>query len=359
MKRNPTTGHRIAFLLSSLKFGGGERVALNLAHAFKARGIRVDFLLMSAEGEFLAEARQYFTVVDLDCDRTWKLPGKLAAYLWRERPEGLIASFWKLNLCACLARFAYPPLRLALWEHSPPSRSQNSPTVLYAITASLLYRVATRVVTVSTGVHEDIRRITLGLGDKLTVIFNAIPPPARVANPPRSSRKKTIIWVGRLDAPKNPGLMLDAFARLPPDQNAVLEFVGDGPLRPVLEARAVALGLLDRVRFLGYQAHPYALMQAAELLVLTSDREGLPTVLVEALYRGLPLVSTGCGGGVHDILGDNAYGMIVPVGDTAALVQAIVHALRSPPDANHQRQGAQRFRPDVIAGQFLAAMGLE
>jgi glycosyltransferase involved in cell wall biosynthesis len=358
MKRDSAFGHRIAFLLSSLKFGGGERVALNLAHAFKARGIRVDFVLMSAEGEFLLEARQHFTVVDLACNRTWKLPGKLAAYLWRQRPDGLIASFWKLNLCACLARLIYPTVRLALWEHSPPSRSENSPTFLYAVTASLFYRLATRVVAVSTGVHEDIRRITLGLGNKLTMIFNAIPPPTEADNPPRSYWKKTIVWVGRLDVPKNPGLMLEAFARLPQNENVVLKFVGDGPLRPALEANAAGLGLLNQVGFLGYQARPYLLMQGADLLVLTSDREGLPTVLVEALYCGLSVVSTDCGRGIHDILGDNVYGAICTVGDPNALAQSIAHALRTPRDSHHQMLGAQRFKPEVIAGQFLASMRL-
>lgn len=353
-------GHRIAFLLSSLKFGGGERVALNLAHEFKVRGHHVDFLLMSMEGEFLREAEQHFNVVNLECNRTWKLPAKLAAYLWREQPNGLITSFWKLNLCGCLARILYPPVKLAVWEHSPPSRSNNSPTVLYAITASLFYRLATCVVAVSTGVRNDISRITIGLSSRLEVIFNAIPLPPDHANSQKQKETefKRIVWVGRLDNPKNPALMLDAFARLPQDKPVVLEFVGDGPQRSSLEARTKALGLLGQVCFHGFKSNPYPLMQAADLLVLTSDREGLGNVLIEALYCGLPVISTDCGEGVHDILLNNVYGTIVPLGDVEALVQAITQALLRPINANQQILGAQRFRPELIAIQFLESMGL-
>ena len=132
---------KIAFLLPSLKFGGAERVALNLAMALKAEGIQIDFLLMSLEGEFLAEAERHFNVLNLQCNKTYKLPGRLRVYLAANKPDALISSFWKLNLCACLARLFYPSTKLILWEHSPPSKSSNSPTWLYAITRQPLLSV--------------------------------------------------------------------------------------------------------------------------------------------------------------------------------------------------------------------------
>lgn len=350
----------VAFVLSSLKFGGGERVALNLAHAFKAKGLRVDFVLMSHEGEFLAEAKQHFNVVDLRCDRTWKLPGKLAVYLRREHPDALIASFWKLNLCACLARAAYPSMRLLLWEHSPPSKSANSPTWLYAATSSLLYPIATKVIAVSNGVLEDIERITFGLRDKLQVIFNPIPAPSGFESGAiKQSGNHRIVWVGRLDTPKNPKLMLEAFAKLPSALGCTLDFIGDGPLRHALVQRTKELGLQERVRFQGFQSNPYAWMMQSDLLALSSDREGFGNVLVEALYCGLPVVSTDCGGGIHDVLQDGRFGTIVPTDNPTALAHAIANSLASPCVAADQTEGARRFMPDVIANQFLQAMNAQ
>lgn len=352
------TRRRIAFLLSSLKFGGGERVALNLAAALKARGYQIDFVVMTCEGEYLGEARRLFNVVDLRCDRTWKLPLRLVRYLRQARPAGLISSFWKLNLCACAARVFHPAVRLALWEHSPPSRSRNSPTWLYAPTASLFYHLGTAVVAVSSGVASDVLGITWGLRDRLRVIWNPIPAPLTVELRDSAEMHKRIVWVGRLARPKNPGLMVEAFALLPRGAGYTLDFVGDGELRPTLERRARDLGLQGSVRFLGFQVDPYPLMERADVLVLSSDSEGFGNVLVEALHAGLRAVSTDCGAGVHDILVEDRYGTIVPTDDAPALAAAIQQELAAPYDRQLQAAAARRFEPDAIASQFLQALRL-
>lgn len=355
---SPSAGRgRIAFVLSSLKFGGGERVVLNLASALQSKGYAIDILLMSCEGEFLAEAQARYNVLDLHCDRTWKLPLRLGSYLRRSRPSALISSFWKLNVCACLARCAYPKVKLAVWEHSPPSRSRNSPTWLYAISASTLYRAATAVVTVSSGVATDVLRITWGLRNRVRTIWNPIPAPRSGSRVVHSPGRK-IVWVGRLQDPKNPGLMLDAFSMLPASDRYSLEFVGDGHLRGELEGRARALGLAEKVKFVGFQQDPYPFIAKADLLVLSSDREGFGNVLVEALHCGLRTVSTDCGPGVHDILAGK-YGTIVPTNDSTGLAAAIRHELERDHDPEVQVRAASRFEPNVIADQFLRALALE
>jgi len=346
---------RIAFLLSSLKFGGGERVALHLAAALQRRGYAIDILLMQSTGELLEEAARDFTVVDLRCERTWQLPGRLAHHLRARRPVGLISSFWKLNLCACLARITAPYARLLAWEHSPPSRSANSPRWAYFLSASLLYRLATKVIAVSGGVARDVRSMTIGLDGRVITILNMIPPPLSKGR--RYASGQRILWIGRLARPKNPGLMIDAFARMR-GKDLRLDILGDGPLRSGLEEHVRALGMSRQIRFLGFQPSPYDHMEQADLLALSSDREGLPTVLIEALHAGLAIVSTDCGDGVREILMDGRHGAIVPAGDAAALAAAIERQLICPPDPDAQRAAAQRFAPDRIAGEFLAALGL-
>lgn len=349
----------VAFVLSSLKFGGGERVALNLAHALKAKGYDVHFLLMSQEGEFLQEASDKFKVVDLACSRTWKLPLRLGRYLAEEQPDALISSFWKLNLCACAARIAKPSCKLVLWEHSPPSRSKNSPVWLYGLTATFAYQLATKVVAVSSGVLSDVRRITAGLQRKTMVIFNPVPPPREAAALLRNrSGTGKIIWVGRLDVPKNPLLALEAFALLADSRDCSLQIVGDGSLREALERRVRQLGLEARVSILGYRKDAYALMGDSDLLVLSSDREGLPTVLVEALYCGLRIVATDCGEGIHDILLDGRYGTIVSPGNKEALAAAMQRELATPRNPRVQQEGAERFLPERIVHEFISAMRL-
>lgn len=349
--------NKVALLLPSLKFGGAERVALNLAKALKETGAHVEFLLMSMEGEFLAEAQSHFTVVDLKCNKTYKLPGRLLTYFIKQRPDVLVSSFWKLNLCSCLATMLLPGIRLLVWEHSPPSKSKNSPRWLYAVSASVFYRWANKVVTVSTGVYNDVDHWTFRLRHKLVVIFNPITPPEpNLLTRRKATSTKQVIWVGRLDDPKNPGLLLEAFALLPKGCNATIVFVGEGRLRPELERRCRVLGLNDSVNFLGYQANPYEELAASDLLVLSSDREGLPSVIIEAMYCGLRVVSTDCGEGIHDILRDNRYGTIVPCKDKASMAKAIEMELNTHHAAQEQIAAAQRFLPQVVVQQFLAAM---
>jgi glycosyltransferase involved in cell wall biosynthesis len=348
---------KIALLLPSLKFGGAERVVINLAKALKESGVQVEILLMSEQGEFLAEAQSQFKVVDLRCNKTYKLPGKLLLYFIKQRPTVLVSSFWKLNLCSCLARMLFPSVKLILWEHSLASKSKNSPKWLYAISASVFYRLANKIVTVSTGVFNDVCRCTVGLRHKTVVIFNPITPPKQNLLSGRTPRDiKQLIWVGRLDEPKNPSLMLEAFNLLPIDIKANLLIVGDGRLRLELEQRCKDLGLQSRVRFWGYHANPYEVMAASDLLVLSSDREGLGNVIIEALFCGLRVVSTNCGEGIQDILLDNFYGTIVPCNDKYALALAIENELKTPHLPQIQKNGAERFLPKVVAQQFLSAM---
>lgn len=332
-------------------------MALSLAKALGDTGARVEFLLMSKEGELLSEVEKNFAVIDLKCDRTYKLPLRLLVHFIRRRPDFLISSFWKLNLCSCLARMLCPAVGLLVWEHSQPSKSPNSPKWLYAMSASVLYRFANGVVAVSTAVYTDVDQWTRGLHGKLITIFNPIPPPEpHLLLRREPARARQLVWVGRLDTRKNPALALEAFAIASKVSDATLVFVGDGPLRLELEQRRAALGLDDRVRFLGYLANPYEVIAASDLLLLSSDNEGLPSVIIEAMYCGLRVVSTDCGAGVRDILLDNVYGTIVKSNDSFALAKGIEAELKSRGVAQFQIDGAQRFLPHVAAQKFLLAM---
>ena len=94
-------------------------------------------------------------------------------------------------------------------------------------------------------------------------------------------------------------------------------------LIPTLETLVKQLGLANDVAMPGFVENPYAYMSRASLYVLSSRWEGLPTVLIEALYCGLPIIATDCPSGPREILADGLYGSLVPVEDVAALTKAI------------------------------------
>lgn len=335
-------------------------MALNLASALKDEGYDIHFVLMQASGEFLAKAAASFTIIDLRCDRTWKLPGKLALYLWRYRPAAVVASFWKLNICLAAARFASPGTAIGLWEHSSPQVEGNSPTWLFAPTATILYRLATCVITVSRSVASDIIQRTAGLSGRIVTIANAIPAPVVDGPVRRSEQERELVWAGRLSKVKNPALMIEAFARLCSSGAPYrLRMIGDGPLRAETERLAAVLGIAARVEFTGFTSDPYPLIAAADLLVMSSVTEGLPTVVIEALYLGINVVATDCGSGIHDILAEGQLGTVVANGDPVALARGIEARLAAPVDADVLRAAAQRYEPHAIARRFLSALRLE
>jgi glycosyltransferase involved in cell wall biosynthesis len=132
-----------------------------------------------------------------------------------------------------------------------------------------------------------------------------------------------VLAVGRLTKQKDFPLLIRAFAQVCQKRRARLIILGEGPDRPLLEAQVSELGLEDEVALPGFVENPYAYMSRAALYVLSSQWEGLPTVLIEALYCGAPVVATDCPSGPREILANGRYGALVPMGDVSALAQAI------------------------------------
>jgi colanic acid/amylovoran biosynthesis glycosyltransferase len=151
---------------------------------------------------------------------------------------------------------------------------------------------------------------------------------------PRAHRTRgsRLLFTGRLAAVKGLPVLLDTVARLAPDHPTIeLVLAGDGPNRAALERRATALGITDRVRFLGYQSSDQvrALLQDTDVFVLPSFAEGVPVVLMEAMASGVPVVATRIAG-IPELVDDGVSGYVVPPGDGPALVAAIDALLGDP-----------------------------
>ena len=155
-----------------------------------------------------------------------------------------------------------------------------------------------------------------------------------------------LVSVGRLDTQKDPMRLLEAFARLRAAGQALQWLViGDGVLRPQMQAQLRQAGLLDHVRFLGLQpANCIAnILPACDAYALSSAYEGMPMALLEALGCGLPAVSTDVGE-VHRVLRDGVNGRLVRPGDTQALEAGLSDVLAH---SQHWRglQAAAMVRP--------------
>ena len=154
------------------------------------------------------------------------------------------------------------------------------------------------------------------------------------------------VWlaVGRLEAPKDYPTLIRAFARISDvREDTLLWIVGDGPLRRQVEALTREMGLQVRVRFWGLRADVSNLMNGADAFVMSSSREGLPNVLLEAQACGLPAVVTNVGGNAEIVVQEET-GFIVPPQNPEALAEAMLRLMGLPMEMRQQMGTLARQR---------------
>jgi colanic acid/amylovoran biosynthesis glycosyltransferase len=156
----------------------------------------------------------------------------------------------------------------------------------------------------------------------------------------------TIVSVGRLAAEKGQLLLVEAVAQLTAEETPVeLVLIGDGPMRPAIEAAIDRLGVRGRVRLLGWQTSGQVrdALRASRGLVMSSFAEGLPVALMESLAMGRPVVSTTIAG-VPELVRDGESGFLVPAGSVPALADAVRCLLTTPVDRLTEMAAAGRRR---------------
>ena len=153
-----------------------------------------------------------------------------------------------------------------------------------------------------------------------------------------------LVHVGRFAPPKNHALLVEAFARVRTDAPLCLLLVGGGELENAVREQVAALGLQERVRFLGVRADVADILRASDVFVLSSRVEGNPLSVLEAMAAGLPVVSTAVGG-VPELVQEGATGRLVPSEDAGALAQAMQALVDDP--ARRQVMGAAARRHAV------------
>ena len=359
---------RLAFFLPGLHGGGAERVMLNLASELSCRGYAVDLVLAAAVGPYVDSVPAGVRVVDLGCRRTVTALLPLVAYLRRARPDALYAAIDHANVVALLAAaIARTATRVIVSVHSPLSTSsgvtQRRGNIVVKL-ARWLYRRAARVVAVSEGIKRDVVT-TLGIAPgQVAVIHNTVlttdptgcglaPLDADLAD---LEGRPFIVTAGRLTGSKDMLTLLRGFAQLHGPSDLQLVIMGDGPERAALERSAAELDLGGRVRFAGFRSNPFALFARAQLFVMSSRREGLPTVLIEAMAVGCPVVSTDCPHGPREILADGRYGGLVPMADPTALAGAIEAMLARPTPPDRLAERIADFATDRLVERHLAVL---
>ena len=197
-----------------------------------------------------------------------------------------------------------------------------------------LYRGADALIAISKGVKADIARLSPESESKTHVVYNAgvddtVLESAQAGFLDQTSRPSPLVVAcGRLVHQKGFDVLIDAFLSVRDRADgATLWILGQGPLRPLLEAQVSRLGLDDAVVFQGFQSNPFSFMAAADVFVLSSRFEGFGNVVAEAMACGTATVATDCPYGPGEIIENGTSGVLVPVEDREALADALCQVL--------------------------------
>ena len=367
--RGGTNNPRIAIFLFSLAGGGAERVMLQLASALAQRGVAVDLLLIRKEGPYLNQVPPAVRIVDLAAGRTLTSFRPLYRYLRQERPVALLSALTAVNVVAIItARLLFRNTRVVISEHSQVKIELEHASRLMSRLAfrliPLVYPFACGIVAVSQGVAKDVAQCARVSPERVKVIYNGVVSPElhiladkSVGHPwLATDQPPVILSAGRMVPPKDFVTLIKAFALLRKSRSAYLIIIGEGNDRVALGRLAEDLGVDRDVDFPGFLANPYPMMARAKVFVLSSAWEALPTVLIEAMACGTPVVATDCPSGPAEILEDGRFGRLVPVGDAPALAAAIIETIDRPLDPDLLRARAEDFSVERAVESYLSVL---
>jgi glycosyltransferase involved in cell wall biosynthesis len=362
--RTSLNGRSLAIYLPDLSGGGAERLQLDLAPLFIAAGLEVTFLLNRAHGALLTQVPAEARVVSLNAPRQLGALMPIVRYLRRERPDILLVHTEHASILAVWARaVACSAARIIVCQHNTMSAQGRRPGWQFRmlpLVSRLFLGWADRIVAVSAGVADDLPASCGIARERVTVIYNGVVGrdfarkcAAPLDHPWFGGDVPVIVAAGRLVAQKDFTTLITAFARVARERDVRLVLLGEGPQRPALQDLAQSLDVAERIDLTGFHENPLPYLREAALVVLSSRYEGFGMVLAEALACGTPVVSTDCPHGPAEILDYGRYGRLTPVGDAAALSEAILATLDAPPSREAMKRRGTTFTTAASAERYL------
>ncbi|WP_223584177.1 glycosyltransferase [Sphingobacterium sp. GVS05A] len=340
---------KIAILAMSMGSGGAEKV-ISLLTPKLMRNNKV--ILVLFYNNFHFELPEDLEVVILSSKKSLSILEKIflfPVFIWkywnlirRKKIEVSVSFLTRPNFLNGTMKFMYGKrLRVIMSERNYPSIEYNSSRYryyLYKVLIPLLYNKADVLFSNSLWINKDLKE-NFNINARMSVIYNPILLP-------EVTKKETnyldlemlqIVSVGRLIPTKNQSMLIKSMKRID-DLELFVNFLGDGQERENLYSLGKRLGLQNRIKFWGNVGDVYNKILEFDVFVMTSNSEGFPNALIEAMAVGLPVISTNCLSGPLEILNENSqveiepgkyflakYGILVNVNDDEGLARALTY----------------------------------
>ncbi len=345
-------GH-IALVLHDFSGGGSERIAIRLAGRWAAAGRRVT-IVAGTEAGVARPLAEGLAIVEFRRDLTRSIPdrlrfGRAAAAMLAALAPDVVVSPGNWHVPTFAAARAAGLRRPVVAKISNPVRASERGPPLQGLLNATFARVTAHyaaLVAMSPALAAEARAV---LGRPVATIAEPNLPDDWTPPPPHPRDARRIVAAGRMMPQKDFPLAFATLAKLP---GWHLDLLGDGRDRAALAARAVDLGVADRVTFHGHVADTAPYLRAASVFLCTSRYEGYPAVLVEAIAAGTPVVTTPCSPAVPEIVSDASFGAVAAA-DPAALAAAVTAVAGRVPDARLAAARLEQHRIGRSAAAWL------
>lgn len=341
---------KIMFYINSIRYGGAERVISNLATVLSERENEcIVVTSFQDENEYLLgdKVRRISLFKEkLRCSflkRNLMLINSLRNCLKEETPDILISFMAEPNFRAIIASLGLKNKTLISIRNDP---NKEYPNVYTRIFSKVLFCVSDGIVFQT---EESKKWFPKAIQKKSKIILNQVDQDC--FNIIYNGERRDIVTAGRLVPQKNHKMLINAFASISNQVKDNLIIYGEGELRNELETLITNLHMEDRILLPGLISNVPDTIKSAKLFVLSSDYEGMPNSLMEAMALGLPCISTDCPcGGPRELFGEALSEQLVPVGKESELANAILKVLHGPKNELEVkfRERSQLFFPERV-----------
>lgn len=358
--------NKICIVTPSLRGGGAEKVAVNLANQYADDGYLVDLVVINASGPYLSLVGNNVNLINFNVSRIRLALMPMRRYLFENQSSFILSVIRDVNILVGLASLGLS-IRFVFREASTLNiiSGMSLPNkILYKFLMIVAYRRAHKIIANSDDTKDDLLKFNIVKQDQISVIGNPVLPLGYeslinedVSHPWFENQSlKVILSVGRLHESKNYPFLISVFSSLfQSNPNLRLMIVGEGPKKNTLIELIQKNNLSSCVQIIDFQNNVFPYYKNADLFALTSSWEGFGNVLVEALSSGLPVVSTNCHGGPKMILEYGKYGKLIEVGDEQGFIAALEHVLENPAKSLESIEYAKKYSTSNVAEFYLLA----
>lgn len=338
---------KIILFISSLQKGGSERVMVNLAEYFLEQNYDVILVTQyKREKEYCISSKIHRVYSEPDesmlCHgriRNFCVRFRTLRNLWKTyKPDVILSFLGKNNLMAVVAA-AFLPIKVAVSVRGEPTMEYEGKLMQFI--AKTVFRFADGVILQTEQAGQFFPKV---VRRKSVILPNPLNPQF-TQRKVCADREDLIVAAGRLDENKNHTMLIHAFGKIADEYPTVkLIIYGEGELRTKLEMLIAEKGLTDRISMPGNVNDIADRIGKARIFTLTSNTEGMPNSIMEAMALGIPVIATDCPcGGPAALIEQGVNGLLVPVGDAFALADAFRRIFEDREFEQKLRENARRI----------------